>query len=306
MKIFNEIKKDSVERAVAIGYFDGVHIGHSEVITETVRFAAAHGIIPTVLTFNFNNSRPDKKNSKDLISKSEKQSLFWMLAVAEYYDLDFDIIKDMNERDFFENVLAKNGLNAKAIFVGDDFKFGKDRTGNINTLKNLASEKGIVVEAIRRVERDGSPVSTTRIKQAILEGDIDSANSMLGYNYGFCEPVIEGKQEGRKLGFATANQALNSKRIIPKYGVYVSKVFIHGQWRKGITNIGVRPTYHNDGKITAETHIIGFFGDLYGEMLTVELIKYLRPEKKFESIEQLKQEVLSNIEQAKKIKISEF
>ncbi len=297
------ITKENIKRAVAVGYFDGVHIGHKKVIGEMVEFALQNNLTPTILTFNFDKLRPELKGKIDLISKQKRNEIFKQLSVEQHVEVDFSKVTDMTEQDFFDKFLCEKGLCAAAVFVGDDFRFGKNRCGDIKSLEQFANKKGIKVFGVEQVEFDGKSVSTTRIKAALEQGDIKLANDMLGYNFGFCATVVEGKKLGSKLGFATANQNMDKTTIIPKYGVYLSRVFVDGEWRKAITNIGTRPTYHDTTNVAAETHILDFNRELYGEKLVVELLDFIREEKKFETTEKLKCEVLKNIAYVREIEI---
>ncbi len=303
MSSLENIKKENIKRAVAVGYFDGVHIGHKKVIGEMVEFAVQNNLTPTILTFNFEKLRPELKGKIDLISKQKRNKIFKQLSVEQHIEIDFTKVTDMTEQAFFDTFLCEKGLCAKAVFVGDDFRFGKNRCGDIKSLEQLANKKDIKVFGVEQVKIYGKSVSTTRIKTALEQGDVKLANDMLGYNFGFCETVVEGKKLGSKLGFATANQHLGKATTIPKYGVYLSRVFVDGEWRKAITNIGTRPTYHETANVTAETHILDFNRELYKEKLEVELLDFIREEKKFDTAEQLKQEVLKNIVTARETEI---
>ncbi len=303
MNSLENITKENIKRAVAVGYFDGVHIGHKKVIREMVEFALKNNLTPTILTFNFEKLRPELKGKIDLISKQKRNEIFKQLSVEQHIEIDFTKVTDLTEQAFFDTFLCEKGLCARAVFVGDDFRFGKNRCGDIKSLAQLASKKGIEVFGVEQVELYGKSVSTTRIKAALEQGDVKLANDMLGYNFGFCKTVVEGKKLGAKLGFATANQHIDKATTIPKYGVYLSRVFVDGEWKKAITNIGTRPTYHDTTNVAAETHILDFNRELYGENLSVELLDFIREEKKFDTTDQLKHEVLKNIETARGIEI---
>lgn len=286
--------------AIAVGYFDGMHLGHKALISEMTRYAERKAIIPVLLTFDMSEMRAAGKGKKDLFPREYTINLAKELGVEMYAEISFGKIREMNPSDFCNKVLANvQGLNADAVFCGKDFRFGKNRSGAVQDLKRCGLELGYSTVIINDVYFNGEIISTSRIKEALEKGDVLMANSMLGRPYSICGEVIHGNHLAQELGFPTANQRYPSNVIVPKKGVYLTETEVDGTLFRSITNVGTRPTVTDDLMSTAETHILDFSGDLYGKNIVVKFYKFIRPERRFESIEQLKTIVKSDIQTAK-------
>lgn len=276
--------------AVALGVFDGVHLGHQKVIES----AKGLGLKRTVLTFE------GIKKGLALSTPEDKLRLLENIGVEKLCVVNFLEIKDMEPEVFFAEVLVKR-LNAGLISCGEGFRFGKGAKGDTALLKALCSENGMELVIVPAVLLEGEKVSSTAIREALKNGDVKKANRMLGRPFGFKLEVIHGNHIGTGLGTPTVNQAIPEGFILPKFGVYASVVKISEQeYQPGVTNIGVKPTVGSD-KVLSETWMPEFKGDLYGRNLRVQIIDFIRPERKFDSLEEMKAEILNNAIQAKEI-----
>ncbi|MBR3753926.1 MAG: riboflavin biosynthesis protein RibF [Clostridia bacterium] len=277
-----------IKRAVALGNFDGLHLGHTAVI-EKAKSLAQRGFTPCVLLLdplpcNVEGFTPHKA----LITDSEKEKLLGDMGV-EVVKIDFLKIKDYEPERFFEDIIIKK-LNAGAVSCGFNYRFGKGGKGDSTLLESLCRSAGITFCASEAVEFEGLPISSTRIRSALENGQIEKANAMLGRAFGYTLRVVHGDKIGRLLDCPTINQLFPEELIVPKYGVYSSEAEIDGKWLRSVTNIGRRPSFENDEQ-RSETHIIGYNGDLYGQLVEVRLLSYKRGEKKFSSLDELKEQL---------------
>ena len=303
MKTYSSITHVSLTPCVlALGCFDGVHLGHTAVIAEARKRADLLGCGCTVWSF----SEPPKNFFLPapvplITSESEKQQLMEGLGVDKYISVKFTKeTADISANDFFTNIL-KDNLKAIHIVCGYDYSFGKHGAGNTELLAKLCAEYGIGLTVIDPITYRDKNVSSTTIRQALSDGDIESATAMLGRPYSFTAEVIHGQSLARHLGFPTVNQKLDSKFVVPKYGVYVTRITIDGTDKRyyGISNVGVRPTVEV-GLLFAETNIFDFSGDLYGQTVKIEFLKMLRAEQKFDDLQQLTFQVNKDIDAAKR------
>lgn len=268
--------------AIALGTFDGLHRGHMCVLEGTKQF----GLTSAALLFS---EHPAKalcgKTPPQLLTESKRDTLLKDMGIVPL-KIEFRDIMALSARDFFEEILQKR-FRAGAICCGENYTFGKDRAGTPAVLQALCDEFAIQLFVAQTAQALGAPISSTRIRQYLQNGDIESANHLLGRRFAYAFEVVHGDERGRTLRFPTINQFFSSDFIVPKYGVYASQVFVNGQYHAAVTNIGVRPTI---GTKTArsETCILGFSGDLYGQSPEVELLSYLRPEQKFDSLDALR------------------
>lgn len=276
---------ENKKRAIALGNFDGLHIGHTAVIGAVVR-AAQLGLVPTVLLLDpLPCVALNRREGKALIMPDEKDKLLAAMGV-EIIRVDFDKIKDYAPEEFFGKILLCE-LNAGMLSCGFNYRFGKGGSGDSALLSSLCASAGISLEVQPAVSLEGEAVSSTRIRSAIECGDIELANRMLGREFGYTLTVVHGDHLGRKLGCPTLNQLFPDGFIVPKYGVYSSRTCIDGVWYRSVTNIGIRPSFENDEQ-RSETHVIGYCGDLYGKEIEVRLVSYRRGEMKFDSLDELK------------------
>lgn len=279
---------------VVLGNFDGIHIGHRKLICKALELSRKLGLKSLVLTFDPHPSFVlANKEPVDLIYLScEKERLLSNIDIFIEYPYDLVTAK-MTPEDFVEKVICKQ-LNAKFIVVGKDYRFGHKRKGDIKLLEKLSSEYGYELITIQKIAYDNNIVSSTWIRQEIKEGNIELANKLLGVNFSITGKVVEGKKNGRKFGFPTANIIPHRCKILPPNGVYYSNIYVNNKKYDSITNVGVNPTLNGQEKVV-ETHILGFDEDIYGQVVVVEFIKFIRREKKFDSINELKKEISNNI-----------
>ncbi len=256
--------------AVALGDFDGMHLAHKTVVT-----GANDAIIYCV------------NNRFSLLQKSIFQQRYPTALFA-----DFEQIKNMTATQFVDEILIKQ-LHAGVILCGFNFRFGKNAMWSAHDLRQHLEKRDVWVRILEHLDHNNQPISSTRIRKCVANGNIEEANKMLGYNFTFESPVISGDKRGRTIGFPTINQHLPNGLTVPKFGVYESRVFIDSEEYKAFTNIGIRPTWKVDEPL-CETHIFDFQQDLYGKTVRLELIKYLREEKLFDSVNQLKEQLIND------------
>ncbi|MBQ4094479.1 MAG: riboflavin biosynthesis protein RibF [Oscillospiraceae bacterium] len=305
MTVTHELAPLGVKTAVAIGYFDGFHLGHQSVLRTALAEAEAYSLQPALLSFDMSALRAEGKGGADLFPPQRKQRWAEEMGFSHYIEAPFGDICGMTAAEFVENVLTHRCLGAAVVVCGDDFRFGKGRSGDVKTLQKLCGPHGIRVIPAASIQLDGVPVSTTRIKKLVEEGNMPAAAKLLGRSYDILGEVIHGNSMGHRMGFPTANVALAANTVLPRRGVYLSQALVQGVWRRAITNIGTRPTVTADEQPVSETHIVDFEGDLYGKQLQVRLLRFLRPEQKFASADQLQETVLQNVETARTTLIDE-
>jgi len=301
VKIIKKLEYSNQPASVALGYFDGIHLGHKAVINDAVDFAKKNNLIPTVFTL-LQSPRKVLFNEKveGVITVSEKLKILEAMGIAQVYIIDFTEIRNITAEDFVYDIL-KNCFNAKHAVCGFNYHFGKYALGNRNVLKELCHDIGISTSSQSQILYNDVPISSTRIRKCIADGDIISANAMLGRDYGFCLPVVHGRQLGRTWGTPTLNQLFPKGLVCPKFGVYASVVTVDGEKFCGVTDIGMKPTVGSD-RVVIETWMPDYHGrDLYDEHIDVRLSEFIRQEKKFENLDDLKQEIFLNGRQAQKI-----
>jgi riboflavin kinase/FMN adenylyltransferase len=284
---------------VVLGNFDGIHIGHRELINKANEMAKKLDLKALVFTFLPHPSFVlANKEPVDLIYLSnEKSMIINEIDFFVEYPYDLETAK-MTPEDFVSEIVCKQ-LNAKIIIVGEDYRFGNKRKGDINLLENLSTKYGYKLIAIKKVSYNNNIISSTWIRKEIKEGHIEQANKLLGHNFSILGKVVEGKKNGRKLGFPTANIKPSKNKLLPPNGVYLSSIYVNNIKYNSITNVGTNPTLNGEEKVV-ETHILDFNEDIYGQEVVVELIKFIRNEKKFNSLDELKEAISENVEYLKK------
>ena len=296
MKCYQDLQTPEGELAAALGSFDGLHLGHRQVIGNTL---SVPGLRPAVITFQQNPSVSLQKKPVPLLTTNEqKLALLKEMGVEVVYLLPFDRIRDMEPEDFVEALYRV--CRVRALSCGFNFRFGKNGRGDAGLLKELCREKGIELSVTPPVSVAGETVSSTRIRACLEQGDVQQAGQLLGRPFGYDFEVTHGRQLGRTWGTPTINQPFPAGYVLPRFGVYASLVEVEGQKYYGVTNIGVKPTVGSDCALS-ETWIPEFSGDLYGKKVPVELLDFIRPERKFDSLDQLKNEILENGVLARKI-----
>ena len=284
--------------AVALGSFDGLHKGHMSVIACAL-FKKELGLIPLVLLFDTHPLLSLTGKSPPEILQKEKRDIILSSLGIKTETVSFADIKEMSCREFFEKILIGK-LDAGVICCGENYRFGKNNAGNTETLKALCDEFNVELCISPTVTENGLPVSSTRIRTAIENGDIPLANTLLGREFSYKYTVVSGDQRGRLMGAPTINQHFGKDFIIPKKGVYASVTVVEGTEYPSVTNIGLRPSFAN-ADLRSETCILGFSGDLYGKDIEVSLLEYLRGEIKFDSMEALGNQIRADADKSRKI-----
>ncbi len=285
MKIYGGFTPESIlppaPRAVALGIFDGVHLGHRKVITEAVGIP---GTVSCVFTFGAGASAL-KPRAYTVTLPGEQGNLFASLGAEEWIQADFDAYRQQDPECFVRQTLCAQ-LHAVRVCCGYNFRFGKGGEGDAALLVRLCGQCGIAVTVTQPVCAQGEPVSSDRIRRLLEQGDVRRATRLLGHPFALTFPVARGRQLGRRMGVPTANQILPEGFILPKFGVYTCALTWRGVTYYGLSNIGVRPTV-GGGKPVCETWLESFHGDLYGQTVTVVLTGSVRPERKFPSVQAL-------------------
>ncbi len=301
---FDELALVDEPLHLALGVFDGVHLGHRGVIARVVEAAEREGGLAGVVTFFPHPIKvlaPEKAPRALLATLDHKAHLLAELGVKVLLAIPFDAAFAQVEAEDFLNQVCK--ATVRTIAVGDDWRFGKARRGDVEMLSRFSKSHGFDLEAVPPVMADGERISSTRIRQSIRDGRLDAAAEMLGKPYSVEGEVVEGRKLARQLGFPTANVAVGEVQLPPD-GVWRVEALLDGKRFRGVANLGLRPTV--DGTTRAlEVHLFDFSGDLYGRNLEVFFGTYLRGERKFESIEALKEQISADVAAARLVRGSQ-
>jgi len=305
LKIYHNINDFKVENPVlTVGTFDGVHRGHKKILSRLTAEAKKINGEPVVLTLYPHPRKILDPNFKDLFllnTLDEKAELLEKAGIKHLIIYPFTKeFASLSSCNFIEKVLF-NKLNIKELVVGYDHRFGKDRQGDIDILRNCALPFSIDVIKVDAYMLNDETVSSTKIRNALLSGNIEKANTCLGYDYFLSGEVVSGNKIGRTIDFPTANIKVHNEKLIPATGVYAVKVIVSGTEYNGMINIGNRPTVDTNSETTVEAHIFDFKGDLYGQKIKINLKKYIRKEQKFPDKEKLKQQLLKDMKFIKKL-----
>ena len=292
----NDLPLGTKGRVIALGMFDGLHLGHLDIIRKAVSVAERDGLTSTVQTFR----NLFKQDSKTLYTAEERLDLISRTGADELLVLDFDEVKDMEPEDYLKNVILYRCV-ADTLIMGEDYRFGKDARGDVAMIKEFAKGNDIRVIVVKDHLLEGTDrkISTTWLRDALAEGDADLARDLCGgRNYIYSGRCVQGKQMGREMGFPTANIIVPEDKYVVRRGVYVSRVRLGQRILYGVTNIGRRPTLEDAVNDVVETYIFDFDENIYGAKLEVELMHFLRPESKMTSKEELIDAVNLNKAQA--------
>ena len=287
--------------AIAIGTFDGVHEGHQALIEQTIEYARSHDMASTVLTWDRHPAetvRPDSVPPQ-LCTVERKAELVEATGVDRLVILEFDETLSRWTPDEFARKVLTEGLGAGAIFVGKDWRFGHKARGDVDVLARLGEELGFEVIGFTLEEVAGAPASSTRIRKALSNGDLEFVRLLLGRPFDIDGEVVKGDGRGAGLGWPTANIATPAGFAHPPRGVYAGRARAGGSWHRAAVNVGVNPTFGGEEGSTpmrVEAYLLDFEGDLYGESIRLEFHERLRDEVKFESIEELKAQIAADVE----------
>jgi riboflavin kinase / FMN adenylyltransferase len=285
----SEVKKDK-NTVLTIGTFDGIHLGHQQIIKKVKETAAEKGSRSFFITFDPHPRKVISGNDdlKLLTVLSEKTELLDNFGIENLYIIEFT--KDfsrLTSREFFKEYIIDT-IGLSDVVIGYDHHFGKDRSGDIKTLEEMGEEFGFNVIAVDPFSISGEAVSSTKIRKALETGDLLKANSYLGRYYSFEGRVIRGDQRGRELGFPTANLELtDASKLLPALGIYAVEVVMDSIKYYGLISIGKRPTFYNSGMIVPEVYIFDFDREIYGAVIRVNMVERIRDEEKYSTAEKL-------------------
>lgn len=289
-------------RVIALGFFDGVHLGHGALLRRVRERADALEARPCAFTFDKSPTAVITGQNVPLLSTVEDRVglMRRLYGIQEVVVAPFDAMQRMDWEDFITRYLVGE-LGAVHVVAGHDFHFGYQGRGNPDRLAAKCRELGVGCDIIQKVEQDGITISSTYIRTLVAQGGMERAARFLGHPHSLTQQVSHGKGIGHSaLGFPTVNLRIPEGVIVPAFGVYAAKVWFEGRSWPAVTNVGVRPTVQdNDGRVTVESFILDFDGDLYGRQVRVEFYKYLRPERKFPTMEALAQEIRKNAEETR-------
>lgn len=281
---------------VTLGNFDGIHKGHIKLIEEAVNEAKSRDLKSIVFTFENHPMRYFRTNSiKNIITNDEKIKILKSLGVDIILMVTFnEYMTKISAKDFVKEVLIDK-LNCKKVIVGHDFTFARNKEGNTNVLKKLGKNYNMEVKVIEPIKVNGVRVSSSYIRKLIDEGKVYDIKEYLGRNYSLEGEVIHARKIGRTIGFPTANLNVDYSLVIPKNGIYAVKVYLKDKTYYGATNIGYNPTV-NGQALSIETNILNFDEDIYGEIIKIEFLERIRDEKKFNSLDELKEQLSKDVD----------
>jgi riboflavin kinase/FMN adenylyltransferase len=301
MKILTDIKDAKLNNTVVtVGKFDGLHKGHAklfDVLTEV-----SEGRDKVVLTFS---AKPidviNNMISRTLVTENEKQLLCEAKGIDYYISLPLTKeFLDLSPEAFVKNVLV-DSLDVRTFVCGPDFTFGKFGAGDVQLLTKLATYYGFDVIVVEKEKYNNTDIGSTGIREKIIQGDIMMANEMLGHPYSVLGKVVEGKRLGRTIGIPTANIIPDENKILPPKGAYCTRIAVGDKVYTAVSNVGINPTVEDGRVVKIESHLLDFSGDIYGEIIKVEFVDFLRKEQKFGSVDELKKQIQKDIKKAREI-----
>ena len=303
MKLFHGTDNAEIARptVLTLGVFDGLHLGHQLIMKTVVERARASGAVPTVITFEPHPRAVLHPESAPplLQTLDQKIEAMGVLGIEQTIMVHFDkAFSQIRAEDFLRDTVV-NRLQAKEVYLGRGFFFGHNREGNIELLRSVSERLGFFADEVPEVRLRGKRIGSSRIRERLVAGRVNLARRMLGRPYGVEGPVVCGASRGQRIGFPTANIHPHN-RVIPRGGVYVTATLLEGQWRRSVTNIGTRPTFDEGTESSIETHVLNWSGDLYGDVVRVRFLHRLRAEKKFGSIDELKEQIKRDVSRAER------
>ncbi|HAF16021.1 MAG TPA: hypothetical protein DHU55_01325 [Blastocatellia bacterium] len=301
MRLFHGTDNAEIQRptVLTLGVFDGLHLGHQLIMRTVADRAREIGAVPTVITFDPHPRAVLHPESAPPLLQTLDQKVegFGVLGIEQTIVIRFTKEFSRIPAENFLRDVVKDRLQAKEVYLGRGFAFGRDREGNIDLLRRVSSELGFFADEVPEVRLRNHRVSSSRVRGLLVEGKVNLARRLLGRPYGVEGPVERGAKRGRSLGFPTANLHPRN-RVIPRNGVYVTGALIEGKWRRSVTNVGVRPTFGTNMEPTVETFVMDWDGDLYGDVVRVRFLHRLRAEQKFGSITELQKQIEHDISRA--------
>lgn len=292
MEIIRDITQVPWEKtSVTLGKFDGVHLGH-RMLLDRILAARQDGCTPTVFTFDrFPAQVLRHQAMTSILLEEEKQQLLAGLGIQRYVLFPFhEQTASMEPERFVEEILVKR-MKVAQLYVGSDFHFGKERRGNVELLEQLSKQYHFQFEIIEKRLYNGAEISSTRIRDCIIRGQMEDVAAMLGTPYQVSGEIIHGRSLGHKIGVPTINQRISDGKLRPLSGVYCARILVDGEEYTGIANAGTKPTVQKEQNYGLETHLFGCEKDLYGKQATIQLLHFVRPEQKFSSVEELQKQL---------------
>ena len=286
----------TTKTAVALGKFDGIHLGH-QLLVDGLMAEKRKGYQALVFTFGSIPEEVLHKVTKKYIYTPEEKALYFEELGVDVL-LEYPFTKEfaaMSPEDFVLECLVKQ-LGVSSVYVGEDFRFGRGRSGKVSLLQSMGEQYHFEVHAVSKKSKHGQVISSTTIRD-LLETHFNAANDMLGNPYFIYGEVVHGKHLGHTIGFPTINQVIPNQKLVPQNGVYASRIIVDGVVYRGISNLGKKPTIEGVHQLGLETHILDYSGDLYGRKVKTELLYFLRPEEKFPDVNTLKKQIGNDITQ---------
>ncbi len=301
MRLFHGTDNAEIQRptVLTLGVFDGLHLGHQLVMRTVSERARTIGAVPTVITFDPHpRAVLHPKSAPPLLQTlDQKVEGFGVLGIEQTIVINFTKEFSLIRAEDFLRDVVKERLQAREVYLGRGFAFGHDREGNIELLRRVSKDLGFFADEVTEVRLRNQRVSSSKIRSLLVEGKVNLVRRMLGRPYGVEGRVERGAERGHMLGFPTANLHPHN-RVIPRNGVYVTGTLIAGEWRRSVTNVGVRPTFTRDSEPSVETFVMNWAGDLYGDVVRVRFLHRLRDEKKFASVEELRAQIEKDVSRA--------
>lgn len=287
--------------AVTLGKFDGLHRGHDLLMQTVLEYSKKYQLASVAFTFDIPpRNKVEEIVANVLTTNDEKQYIFEKRGIDYLIECPFTTeVMSMEPKAFIAWI--SKALHMKYVVVGDDFRFGHKRAGDYHTLLQYEEEYGYKTIVIDKLKDSNRDISSTYVREKIADGNIKKANELLGYKYFIKSEILHGRKLGRTIGVPTINMILPPHKLLPPNGVYVTEVLVDGKTYMGVTNIGCKPTVSKEQILGVETYIDNFNQDVYGEKIVVSFIQYIRPEQKFDSIEELKEQMQSDIQVSRKI-----
>lgn len=294
MKIYHGTENANIARptVLTLGVFDGLHLGHQRIMHKVVERARVTASAATAITFDPHPRSVLHPESAPPLLQTLDQRLanFEVLGIEQAIVIRFDREFASQAADEFLRDIVHDRLQAKEVYLGKGFAFGRGRGGNIDLLRRMSAELGFVADEVDEVTLRGQRISSSKIRELLAEGRVNLVRRMLGRPYGVEGVIIRGDRRGHTIGFPTANLHPHN-RVVPKFGVYATATLIDGIWRRSITNIGVRPTFGAESEPSIESYIFDFDRELYGDVIRVRFLHRIRDERKFSGVDELKAQI---------------
>lgn len=291
-----------MRRAIALGFFDGVHLGHAALLNKTKQRAKENNLTPSVMSFDVHPDTVVFGKEVPLIGNTEsrREIINRCFGIKDVIFIHFsNYVKDMPYEQFLDDLVEE--MDCGWIVCGYDFTFGKKGEGNAEKLSKYCENHGIGCDIIPQVTLDGQVVSSTYIRELISSGQMEEANRFLGHPHCISDTIHSGYHIGRKMNAPTINMYISPSVIYPKFGVYATRAVIDdSEVYDAVTNVGVRPTFGDENTVTVETHLLDYSGNLYGKPARIDFYKFMRPEMKFDNIESLEEQIKNDSNNTKK------